>query len=135
MRFLDTNVLLRYFMGDNAEMAKAAWRLLKEIERGDEKVVTTETVVFETVYTLQRTYGVSREEIQWLLSQIISLPGIRLTEKQLCLQALEMFVHYRISFADAYTTASMIAQGIDEIYSWDTDFDKIEGITRVSPSQ
>lgn len=134
MRFLDTNILLRYFTGDNLEMAESARRLLAIIQRGEEKVVTSPLVVFETVFTLQRTYGVSRERIGSMVGAIISLPGIRFAEKRLCLEALDVFVQHRISFADAYTVVHMKARGITEIYSWDSDFDKIEDVRRVVPT-
>ena len=134
MRFLDTNVLLRYFTGSESEMAEAARRLLAAIERGEEKVATSALVVFETVFTLQRSYGVSREQVRAMVGDIISLPGIQFAEKRLCLKALELFVQYRVSFADAYTVAHMNAREITEIYSWDMDFDRIESVTRVAPT-
>lgn len=134
MRFLDTNILLRYFTGDNLEMAEAARHLLAKVERGEEKVVTSPLVVFETVFTLQRAYGVSRERIGSMVGGIISLPGIQFAEKRLYLEALDVFVQHRISFADAYTVVHMKARGITEIYSWDSDFDKVEGITRTVPT-
>lgn len=134
MRFLDTNILLRYFTRDNLEMAEAARCLLARIERGEEKVVTSPLVVFETVFTLQRTYGVSRERIAAMVSAIVSLPGIQFNEKRVCLDALALFVRQNISFADAYTAVHMRSRGITEIYSWDTDFDKIEDVHRVAPT-
>ena len=134
LRFLDTNVLLRYFTGSDQEMAEAARRLLAAIERGEEKVVTSALVVFETVFTLQRTYGVPREKVRAMVGDIISLPGIQFAEKQLCVEALGVYVERNISFADAYTAALMNARGITEIYSWDTDFDRIPGVARVVPT-
>ncbi len=133
-RFLDTNILLRYFTGSDPEMAEAAQRLLAAIERGEEKVVTSALVVFETVFTLQRTYGVPREKVRTMVGDIISLPGIQFAEKQLCVEALGVFVERNISFADAYTAAHMNARGIAEIYSWETDFDRIPGVVRVVPT-
>ena len=38
-----------------------------------------------------------------------------------------------VSFVDAYNAAYMESRGITEVYSDDTDFDKIEGIKRVEP--
>jgi predicted nucleic acid-binding protein len=134
MRFLDTNVLLRYYTAGDADKAEAARRLLTEIERGEQKVVTTPMVIFETVFTLQRSYGVAREQIKAMVGDIITLPGIQLAEKKLCLEALELFVEHRISYADAYTVAHMQARGITAIYSWDSEFDKVEGIDRIEPA-
>ena len=133
MRFLDTNILLRYFAGDDLEMAEAARRLLAKVERGEERVVTSPLVVFETVFILQRTYGVSRERIGSMVGAIVSLPGIRFAEKRQCLEALNVFVQHGISFADAYTVVHMKVRGITEINSWDSDFDKVEGVIRIAP--
>lgn len=134
LRFLDTNVLLRYFTGKDSDKAEAARRLLVGIERGEEKVVTSALVIFETVFALQRMYGVSREDVRAMVGDIISLPGIQFAEKQLCLEALELFVRHRISFANAYTVALLNVRGITEIYSWDSDFDKIEDVRRIVPT-
>lgn len=134
LRFLDTNVLLRYYTGGDTEMAQAARRLLVKIEQGEEKVITSALVVFETVFTLQRTYGMSREEVRAMVGDIISLPGIQFAEKRLCLAALDLLVQHRVSFADAYTVAYMEARGIAEIYSWDSDFDKFGGVERSEPA-
>ena len=41
-----------------------------------------------------------------------------------------------IGFLDTnYNAAYMLAEGIPNIYSWDKDFDKIEGITRLEPEE
>lgn len=134
MRFLDTNVLLRYFVRDNLAMAESARCLLARVERGEEKVAISPLIVFETVFTLQRTYGVSKERIAAMVSAIVTLPGIEFAEKRLCLDALTLFARQNISFADAYTAVLMRSRGITEIYSWDCDFDKIEDVHRVVPT-
>jgi predicted nucleic acid-binding protein len=38
-----------------------------------------------------------------------------------------------LSYADAFNAAYMQSRGITEIYSWDTDFDRLPGITRIEP--
>ena len=53
-RFLDTNILLRYLTRDDEEKARRALALLLRVERGEEEVVTSPMVVFETIFTLQR---------------------------------------------------------------------------------
>jgi predicted nucleic acid-binding protein len=39
-----------------------------------------------------------------------------------------------VSFADIYNAQYAQSHGIEEIYSWDRDFDRIEGISRVEPN-
>ena len=134
MRFLDTNVLVRYLTADDPEKAKASFGLLLRVERGEEAVMTSDIVIAETVYVLQsRTYGMSRERIRDLVEAIIELRGLRLPRKSLYARAFDLYCGSRISFADAYNVAYMERNGLHEIYSYDTDFDRVEGIGRVEP--
>jgi predicted nucleic acid-binding protein len=55
-RFLDTNVLVHYLTRDDEQKAEAAFALLRRVEQGDEKVVTSPLVIFEVVFTLQKSY-------------------------------------------------------------------------------
>ncbi len=132
-RFLDTNILLRYFTRDDEEKAEKALALLRRVESGEERVETSVPVVFETVFTLQRYYRVPKTHIRELLRPIVRMRGLRLPYKNCCLDALELFVESNVSFADAFSAAYMKSRGVTEVYSWDTDFDRFEGITRVEP--
>ncbi|HET8630382.1 MAG TPA: PIN domain-containing protein [Thermomicrobiales bacterium] len=130
-RFLDTNVLLRYFTRDDEVKARRALALLRRIEQGDERVVTTHAVIAEVVYTLRRFYKVPRERVRALVAPVIALRGLQLVDKDLYDPAFALYVERRISFADAYNAAYMQARGLTEIYTWDTDFDRIAGLSRV----
>jgi predicted nucleic acid-binding protein len=135
LRFLDTNILLRYFTRDDEVKAQKALALLQRIERGDERVETSLPVIFETVYTLQRYYRIPRPQIKELLLPILGMRGLRLPSKNLCIAALDLFVVHNISFADAFNATYMKARGTTQVYSWDADFDSIEGITRLEPEE
>jgi len=49
--FLDTNILLRFLTRDDEQKAQQALDLLLRIERGEEKVITSPLVIFETIFT------------------------------------------------------------------------------------
>ena len=134
MRFLDTNLLLRYFTRDDEEKAQKVLELLKRIERNDEKVITSSLVIFETIFTLESFYKVLREEIRELLTPILDLRGLRLSDKDIYRQALNIYVEKKnFSFPDAFNAAFAFKKGVKEIYSYDEDFDRIEGIKRFIP--
>ncbi|MDQ2783687.1 MAG: PIN domain-containing protein [Chloroflexota bacterium] len=133
LRFLDTNVLLRYLTRDDERKATAAFALLQRIERGEERVVTTQAVIFETVFTLQRFYKVPRPEVQALVLPIIMLRGVQLPNKPLYQEAFSLYAAQKISLPDAWNAVFMRARGLTEIYSWDTDFDEMDWLTRIEP--
>lgn len=134
-RFLDTNIFLRYFTKDDDKKAQKALALLQRIEKGEERVETSLLVIFETVFTLKRRYHVTKSRIKELLLPILRLRGIHLPSKNLCIAALDLYVAHNISFADAFNTVYMKARGMTEVYSFDTDFDKIKDITRLEPEE
>jgi predicted nucleic acid-binding protein len=134
-RFIDTNVLLRYFTRDDEKQAPQALALLRRVERGEERIQTSPIVIFETVFILDRTYGMPRSSIHSLVKPVLELSGLSVPGKSLLLAALDRFAvaSRKLSFADLYIALDAQSRGITEIYTWDKGFDRIEGITRVEP--
>lgn len=132
-RFLDTNVLLRYFANDDPAKAQAALALLQRVERGEERVIVSPMVVFEVVFTLQRGYKMPKADIRRLFWRILSLRDVQLAEKRVFKAAFDLYVEKNIAFADAYHAAWMQRRNVTEVYSWDREFDRVPGLTRIEP--
>lgn len=66
MRFLDTNIFLRYLTRDDPEKAAASYELLQRVKRGEEQVTTGEAIIAEVGYVLssRATYGLGHEEVR-----------------------------------------------------------------------
>ncbi len=131
--FLDTNVLLRHLRADHAEHSPRATAYLERIEREELKVRTADTVIFETVFTLERSYRQPKAAIRDALLPLIALPGIVLPRKRRFQTAFTFYVELNIPFADAYHAALMREQKLTEVVTFDHHFDRIPGITRVEP--
>jgi predicted nucleic acid-binding protein len=131
--FLDTNVILRHLLADVPEQSARARALLLQIEAGTLRVRTAETVVFEIVFTLQRVYKKSPQEIRDALLPILELPAISLPGKSIIREAFRLYGEAGLPFADAYHAALMADLGLTEIYSFDRHFDSCPGITRREP--
>lgn len=135
--YLDTNILVRYYTGsnnpnsENQRKAVEAKLLLDRVEQRREKIVTNFAAIFETVFVLERSYKVRRSIVAQMLMDFISLPNVGLANKRLLARAFGIYVRYSISITDAYIAADMEARNVHQVYSWDTDFDKIPGIVRI----
>src|SRR4051812_13210325 len=116
-RFLDTNILIRYFTKDDELKAEKALALLQKAERGEEKLYTSPMVIFEIVYTLYHSYKQPRAKIRDLLLPILALKSLALPNKQLYRNALDIYVDKNISFADSFNVAYMQQQKSNEVYS------------------
>jgi predicted nucleic acid-binding protein len=132
--FLDTNVFLRHLLQDVPEQSSRASALLGRLERGEITARIADTVVFETVFNLQRRYGIAKAAIRDQVLPLIELPAIELPNKQRLRRVFELYVDRNMSFADAFHVAVMEQLGIEEIASFDKDFDRVPGIRRVEPS-
>ncbi len=84
-RFLDTNILLRYFTNDDEAKARRVLALLERVARNEERVATSLLVVSETVFTLEGAYKVSKHRTSEMVRDVISLPGVQLPAKARCI--------------------------------------------------
>ena len=135
MPFVDTNIFLRYLTKDDPDKAQACFELFKRAETNQITLTATETVIAEVVYVLssERTYNLPRDQIRARLYPILTLRGLRLSQRRTVLRALDLYVAYEIDFEDALIVAHMERQAIRELYSYDRDFDEVPGVNRQEP--
>ena len=133
--FLDANVILRYLLRDDEIKAQRCLKLLEKAEKREITLRTTDLVIAELVWVLESpvTYNLPREKVKQLLLLVIFLPGLKLPGKKLYRQIFELYVDQGIDFIDAYNALHMGKQGLTRIYSYDSDFDRIAGVSRVGP--
>ena len=131
--FLDTNPFLRHLRQDHPEYSPKATAYLARIERGEVEVRTSDLVVFEIVYSLQRTYKQPTAAIRDALLPLLELPGIHLPGKRRFRKVFDLYINLNISFADAYHAVLMQQLKLTEIVSFDSEFDRVPGIKRVTP--
>jgi predicted nucleic acid-binding protein len=137
MQFVDTNIFVRYLTRDDLEKAEACLRLFEQARLDKIKLTSSESIMAEVVFVLssKNLYGLSRQEIKIRLYPLITLPGLKLSNKLDLLRAIDIYANNNIDFEDALSIAIMERQEIGELYSYDKDFDRIQGTTikRIEP--
>ena len=137
MKFLDTNVILRYLTRDDTDKAEACYQLFQRVNSGEEILITCESIIAEVEYVLRSPragYSLNRDEISARLVPILMLRGLRLHQKQLYINALNIFASSTsFDFEDAIAIAHMQHHDINEIVSYDKDFDSFPGVERLEP--
>ncbi|MBA3948130.1 MAG: type II toxin-antitoxin system VapC family toxin [Herpetosiphonaceae bacterium] len=131
--FVDTNIFVRHLTGDHPDQSPRATAYLKRVETGELRVYTNDTVVFETVFTLEKHYKEPKVRIRDALLPLLELPAIVLPGKRSLRKVFDLYVNLNIPFADAYHAIHMEHNKLSEIVSFDRHFDHIPGITRVEP--
>ena len=140
MRFVDTNVFLRALVEPPTPVeeakSEACRALFRRVLDGEEDVTTVEVVVAEVAYVLTspRQYGLSAPDAAERLRQLVQMRHLALPNKALHLHALDIWASSpRLDYEDALIVAT-IERDPTELYSYDTDFDRVSSIVRVEPS-
>ena len=133
--FIDTDVIIRFLTGDDPEKLAAATALFEQVEQGLLTIQAPDTVIADAVYVLSspRLYHIVRSDIQEMLAALVRLPQFHIQNRLSVLQALDLYASTKLDFGGALIIASMQQQSSQVLYSYDTDFDRIKGITRREP--
>lgn len=97
---LDTNVLLRYIVRDDAAQAKAASRLIEGRCSKEEPGHVAQVVLAELAWVLGRGYGYTKAEVVKVLLAILSSAELRVQESATAWAALRAFQSGQADFAD-----------------------------------
>lgn len=133
--FIDTDVIIRFLTGDDLEKQAAAAKLFEQVEQGLLTITAPDTVIADAVYVLssKRLYHIPRDEVRELLSTLVRQPHFKIQNQLSVLRALDIYAVTNLDFGDTLIIASMEHQNSKVLYSYDTDFDRIKGITRQEP--
>lgn len=135
LRFVDTNIFLRYLVPEEPVKTEACLALFQQVQRNQLQITTSEAVIAEVVFVLgsKRLYHLPRLEIKARLHPILLLPGLKLPYRKCYLRALKSYSQSTLNFEGCLTIAQMERQRVAELYSYDQDFDAISGIKRLEP--
>ena len=102
MVFVDTNYFLRFLIDDDPQQAEEAKKLFLEAARGNLELVTSTIVVFEIYWVFKSYYQKTKDEIIKILQKVLTMNFVSLDERDLLLQALDLFKAENLSLEDCY---------------------------------
>ncbi|MBW1674497.1 MAG: PIN domain-containing protein [Deltaproteobacteria bacterium] len=133
MRFLDTNIFIRFLTDDVPEKVDACEEIFKKAVEKQETLFTTELVIAEIVWVLESFYKLPKNEIQDKVEKILNTPNLICPHKDLILNALILYSEKNIDYIDACNALILKENGIEELYSYDKHYDRIDWLTRLEP--
>jgi predicted nucleic acid-binding protein len=126
--FVDTNIFLRYLTKDDPAKYDRCREVFKKAIESEISLFTSEMVIAELIWTLLSYYRVPKAEVIEKVSIIISTSNLHLDNKSIIADSLVLFSQENIDYIDAYNAVFMKSQGLKKIYSYDKDFDIIDGM-------
>ena len=129
---LDTNVLVRFLVQDDARQATAATRLIKDAQSGVYELLLDRMVLAELVYVLMSHYKQTRVDVANTALAIVRSPYVRVEREPELVDSLLRFRDHGVDWVDAWLAATGASSGLD-LASFDRDFDKFNDVRRHEP--
>ena len=120
---LDTNIIIRFLVGDEAEHLAKSIEIFKEIEKAKLQVEILDGVLMEAFFVLTKFYKLPKKEVIDDLKAILNLNGVINTNKTILYETLNIVENRNIDFVDALICAKSKLQGFGKL-SFDNDVKK-----------
>lgn len=123
---LDTNVVVRFLVQDEAEQSRRATEFIEELSSDDPGLVSRE-VLLELVWVLERAYGYSRLEIASAIEGLLSSSELILEAADDVGPALNLYRSEGCGFADLLIAAAARRLGASSVVTFDRKAARLPG--------
>ena len=120
---LDTNIIIRFLIGDNEEYLAKSTEYFEQIELGSIRVEILSSVLMEAFFVLTKFYKLPKKEVISDLKTILLLEGVVNKDKVILFEALSIIENKNIDFVDALICAKCKFQNYEKL-SFDKDLNR-----------
>jgi predicted nucleic-acid-binding protein len=128
---IDTNVWLRYVVGDDKKQYGECENFFDLVDDGVLKPYVSNVTLMETAFTLKSYYGFTKQRINSYLSDIFEVRNIVILEKTVSKEALALMAKSGVKYTDCLIAGQLKKDMV--IVSYDKDFDKLVPGRRKEP--
>lgn len=132
MPALDTNVLVRYIVQDDAAQLAAAKRLITRCVAEGATLFVPVTVVLELEWVLRSSFEFGKDEVLMTLSRLFSAAELTLESERALEVALQLFRKGSADFADCVHVALAAQAGEQPLWTFDKGAAKVSGAQLLS---
>ena len=130
MSSIDTNVIVRYLVGDDAEQAEAARALLDGLTSDDPGFICRE-VVIEIAWVLERSYGFARARVAEALMDLTASDSILVENPDDVAAAAHLYRQGGVGFSDLMVLSAAERSGATPLYTFDRRLARMDGVVLV----
>jgi hypothetical protein len=138
MRFLDANIFIyayykpkKQLTQKEKQMKERAKQIISNLSQGKEEATMTVVHLSEMVNILK--HGMPLDQLTDIIRGLFMLDNVKIhgVTREAYFAAAELGEDLKLEANDALAIDVMRTNHIEEIYSFDEDFDRIEGISRL----
>ena len=126
MKGIDTNILVRFLIGDDEQQAKKVYKIFKKAESEKDELFVPLLVVLELIWVLESVYEISRADILESIREFLLLPILRFEHKSVLQQFTLSAQANRYDLADLLIAHSAKMQGCETVLTFDKKVSKFK---------
>ena len=126
MKAIDTNILVRFLIGDDKQQAKKVYNIFKKAESEKDELFVPLLVVLELIWVLESVYEISRADILESIREFLLLPILRFEQKSILQQFTLSAQANRYDLADLLIAHSAKMQGCETVLTFDKKVSKFK---------
>ena len=134
MSALDTNVLVRYLVGDVPEQAEAARELIEGLTPDEPGFICRE-VVLEVAWVLERTYRFTRNQVAEALMDMTASDSIVVEDSDDVAAAAYRYRRGGVGFSDLMILKAAERANAAPLHTFDQRFARMQGVTLVGAAK
>jgi predicted nucleic-acid-binding protein len=116
---IDTNILVRFLVGDDTRQANKVYKLFKKAEEEKTEFFVPSLVVLELIWVLESAYDIDRSYIIDSISQLVLMPIFQFEN----LSAIQKFVveaqESKFDLSDLLIAQTANANGCETVFTFD----------------
>jgi predicted nucleic-acid-binding protein len=118
---IDSNVLIRLTVRDDADQTLRAERLVANAIAQGKSIAVSTTVVVETVWAMRKPYKLPKSEIMNFIGNLIVNRSVELLDRNLIIEATDLYGGLHVDFADCVIGLQASDAGAAPTFSFDED--------------
>lgn len=128
---LDTNVLVRYIMQDDALQSPKATKTIDALDGVQSFGYVTLVAVIELVWVLSTSYELTRAQVAKVLDSLIRAKQLKTESADQVIRALRVFKAGKSDFADCLIERSANSAECEKTITFDVNASKHAGMTLI----
>ena len=119
MKGVDTNILIRFSIGDDEQQARKVYNIFKKAESEKNELFVSLLVVLELIWVLESVYEIPRTEILDSISELLLMPILKFEHQSTLQQFTFSAQGNKYDLSDLLIAHSARIQGCKTILTFD----------------
>jgi len=119
MKAIDTNILVRFLVGDDVSQAEIVRKTFERAERRGDSYFVCTTVALELIWVLESVYELSGDEIRMSFEKMLQLPVLEFENRDIIAKLVESDHKHILDLPDLLIGLNAKLHGCDTTLTFD----------------